>query len=142
MVDIRVLRDDEVDWAAERYREIKFMPTPAGARGFVAELEGARVGLGRLIEHEPGVFELGGIWTDEQARNRGIARKMVTALLEAAPPGPLWCIPFAHLAMFYEGFGFEAARPPWPASIAAKVAACHDQHLPSVVVLVRQSPRP
>jgi hypothetical protein len=43
--------------------------------------------------------------------------------------------------MFYESFGFEAARPPWPASIAAKVAACHDQHLPSVVVLVRQPRR-
>jgi GNAT superfamily N-acetyltransferase len=141
MVDIRALRDDELGWADERYREIKFMPSPPGARGFVAEHEGGRVGLGRLIEHAPGVLELGGIWTDDHARGQGVARAMVTALLEAAPPVPLWCIPFAHLAAFYETFGFEVARPPWPASIAAKVAACHEQHLPSVVVLVRPPAR-
>ncbi len=141
MVDIRPLRDDELDWAAERYREIRFSPSPPGARGFVAELDGARVGLGRLIEHVPGVLELGGIWTAETARNRGIARAMVTALVEQATAVRLWCIPFAHLAAFYETFGFEVARPPWPAPIAAKVAGLVEQHLPSIVVLVREPPR-
>ncbi|HSK05797.1 MAG TPA: GNAT family N-acetyltransferase [Kofleriaceae bacterium] len=97
-------------------------------------------GLGRLVEHAPGVVELGGIWTAETARGRGVARAMVAALLEASA-GRLWCIPFAHLAAFYESFGFEVARPPWPPAIAAKVAGLHDQHLPSIVVLVREPPR-
>ncbi len=148
MVEIRALRDDELGWAEERYREIRFVPSPPGARGFVAEIGGARVGLGRLIEHEPGVVELGGVWTAETARNRGVARAMVTALIRAAEErageaagGRLWCIPFAHLAAFYETFGFEVARPPWPGPIAAKVAGLHDQHLPSVVVLVREPGR-
>jgi GNAT superfamily N-acetyltransferase len=140
MVAIRALCHDELGWAAERYRELRFAPSPPGTRGLVAELGGARVGLGRLVEHEPGVLEVGGIWTDEAARNRGVARAMVAALLAAAPPGPLWCIPFAHLAPFYESFGFAAARPPWPASIAAKLSAIAAQHLPSVVVLVRDPP--
>ena len=138
MVDIRPLRDDERDWAAARYREIRFAESPPGARGFVAELGGERVGLGRLIEHAPGVIELGGIWTAETARNRGVARAMVTALVDAAPSVRLWCIPFAHLAAFYETFGFVVARPPWPAPIADKVAGLHDQHMPSIVVLVRE----
>lgn len=141
MVEIRTLRDDEHGWAAERYRELRFAASPPGTRGLVAELGGARIGLGRLIEHAPGVFELGGIWTDEAARNRGVARAMVAALLEQAPKGPLWCVPFAHLAAFYETFGFEVARPPYPGPIAAKHADCVAQHLPSVVVLVREPPR-
>jgi GNAT superfamily N-acetyltransferase len=136
-IEIRPLRDDELDWAAERYREIKFAASPPGTLGLVAELEAARVGLGRLVEHEPGVIELGGIWTDPAARNRGIARSMVTALIERAGPVRLWCIPFAHLAAFYESAGFTAARRPWPGPIAAKVAACESQRLPTVVVLAR-----
>lgn len=141
MVEIRALRDDELGWADERYREIRFAASPPGARAFVAEIEGARVGLGRLVEHAAGVIELGGVWTAGTARNRGVARAMVTALVEQAPAGRLWCIPFAHLAAFYETFGFEVARPPWPDPIAAKVAGLHDQHLPSVVVLVREPRR-
>lgn len=137
---IRALREDELGWADERYREIKFTPSPPGVRGFVAELGGERVGLGRLIEHAPAVVELGGIWTHAAARNRGVARAMVSELLAQAPPGPLWCIPFAHLAVFYESFDFEAARPPWPAPISAKVDGLVAQHL-SVVVLVRGAAR-
>ena len=140
MVEIRALRDDELAWADERYHEIRFAPSPPGARVFVAELAGERVGLGRLIEHAPGVIELGGIWTHAEARNRGVARAMVTELLAQAPLGPLWCIPFAHLAVFYETFGFEAARPPWPAPIAAKAAELASHHI-SVVVLVRAPAR-
>jgi GNAT superfamily N-acetyltransferase len=142
MVSIRALREDELGWADERYLEIRFAPSPPGTRGFVAELDGVRVGLGRLVEHAPGVLELGGIWTDEAARNRGVARAMVTELIEQAPQVPLWCIPFAHLAPFYEDFGFEVARPPWPDPIAAKVSDCKAQHLPSVVVLVRDPEPP
>lgn len=140
MVEIRSLRDDELGWAAERYREIKFAPSPPGARGFVAELDGERVGLGRLIVHAPGVIELGGIWTHDRARNRGVARSMVMALVEEARGQRLWCVPFAHLAPFYETFDFAAARPPWPDPIAAKAADCAAQHL-SVVVQVREPSR-
>src|SRR5262245_2948150 len=98
MVEIRALRDDEHGWAASCYREIRFAASPPGARGLVAELAGARVGLGRLVELAPGVLELGGIWTAETARNLGVARAMVTSLLAEAPLVRLWCIPFAHLA--------------------------------------------
>lgn len=140
MIEIRALREDERGWADERYREIRFSLSTDTARVFVAELGGARVGLGRLVALAPEVLELGGIWTDEAARNRGVAREMVARLIEQAPPGRLWCIPFVHLSAFYESFGFEMARPPWPPTIAAKAAELAAQHV-SHLVLVRGAKR-
>lgn len=163
-VAIRDLRDDERAWADERYRAIRFATTPPGSVALVAERAGARLGLGRLVAHPGGVVELGGIWTDEVARGAGVARAMVTALLAraglaglagpavgspdallGAPPGArpetridrLWCIPFVHLAAFYQSFGFAPVTAPWPAPIAAKVADCVAHALPDVVVLAR-----
>jgi len=137
-IAIRELRDDERPWAEARYRAIQFAATPAGSVALVAERAGARIGLGRLVAHAPGVVELGGIWTDEAARGLGVARAMVEALLGRAGPGArLWCIPFVHLARFYQSCGFAPAAPPWPPAIAAKVAECIAHALPEVVVLGR-----
>lgn len=138
MVAIRLLRDDELDWAADRYREIAFSASPPGTIALVAEVDGERVGLGRIVELAPGVVELGGIWSDERVRGRGVARAMVTALLSRAPAGRLWCIPFAHLAPFYASFGFAETPAPWPEPIAAKVADCAAHRFP-VVVQTRDS---
>jgi GNAT superfamily N-acetyltransferase len=137
-ITIRALDDHERAWANDRYREIAFAATPPGAAALVAELAGARVGLGRLVEHAPGVVELGGIWTAEAARGLGVARRMVRALLDRSPHGgPLWCIPFVHLAPFYQSFGFVDRAAPWPPPIAAKVRDCIAHALPEVVVLAR-----
>src|SRR5262245_56766400 len=139
-ITIRQLRDDERGWADELYRGIQFSTTPPGSVALVAERDGLRIGLGRLVAHAPDVVELGGIWTDEAARGHGVARAMVTALLArpelAVQPGPsgrLWCIPFVHIAAFYQSFGFTPTAPPWPAAIAAKVADCI-AHAQDVVV--------
>jgi GNAT superfamily N-acetyltransferase len=153
---IRDLRDDERAWADERYRAIRFATTPPGSVALVAERAGVRVGLGRLVAYPGGVVELGGIWTDEAARGAGVARAMVSALLaraaravpgarpEAGPEagaegasGRVWCIPFAHLAAFYQSCGFAPVAPPWPPPIAGKIAACIAHALPDVVVLAR-----
>jgi GNAT superfamily N-acetyltransferase len=140
-VAIRDLRDDERDWANALYRAIKFAVTPRDAVALVAELDGARVGLGRLVALAPDVLELGGIWTDEAVRGRGIARAMVNALLarreQAGSAGPLWCIPFAHLSAFYQSCGFAVSAPPWPPAVADKVGDCIAHALPDVVVLAR-----
>jgi GNAT superfamily N-acetyltransferase len=136
---IRELRDDERAWAVALYHSIDFAPTPPGSVALVAERAGARIGLGRLVRHAPGVAEMGGIWTDEAARGGGVARAMVTALLArrdvvAGPGSTLWCIPFVHLTAFYRSFGFTDAPRPWPPEIAAKVADCV-AHAQDVAVL-------
>lgn len=138
-ITIRELRDDERAWADERYRAIRFATTPPGSVALVAERAGARLGLGRLVAHDGGAVELGGIWTDEAARGAGVARAMVTALLARAAGriDRLWCIPFAYLAAFYQSFGFAPVPPPWPPPIAAKVDDCVAHALPGVVVLAR-----
>jgi GNAT superfamily N-acetyltransferase len=137
-VAIRDLRDDERDWANALYRAIRFATTPPEAVALVAEIDGARVGLGRLVPLAPDVLELGGIWTDEALRGRGIARAMVHALLARREhSGRLWCIPFAHLSAFYQSCGFAVSAPPWPPAVAAKVADCVAHALPEVVVLAR-----
>lgn len=138
---IRDLRDGERAWANAQYRAIAFAPSPPDGVAMVAELAGARIGLGRLVVHAPGVTELGGIWTDEASRGRGVARAMVAALLtrfaEEGSRRRVWCIPFVHLAGFYQSFGFSVCAPPWPPPIAAKVAACVADGLPPVVVFAR-----
>jgi len=140
-VTIRDLKDGERAWANDLYRAIRFETTPPGAVALVAELHGERIGLGRLVAHAPDVLELGGIWTDEAVRGRGIARAMVEALLarraETPHPEQLWCIPFVHLSAFYQSCGFALSAPPWPPSIAAKVSHCIEDGLDEVVVLVR-----
>ena len=143
-ITIRDLHDNERAWANAQYRAIQFSPTPPGTVALVAEAiehGGARVGLGRLIAHDPDVLELGGIWTAETVRGHGVARAMVTALLarvaRAGYAGPLWCVPFTHLARFYQSFGFVRRAAPWPSAIADKVAECVAHALPDVVVLAR-----
>jgi Acetyltransferase (GNAT) family len=84
-ITIRELRDDERAWANELYREIQFATSPPDAMALVAELNGERVGLGRLLWLAPDVMELGGIWTSASVRLRGVARTMVEALIARLP---------------------------------------------------------
>ena len=134
-VTIRPLREDELAWAAERYREIAFQATPAGSVALVAELAGERVGLGRLVPLGPDSVELGGIWTADAARGRGVARAMVRELFDRAAGLDVWCVPFDHLTEFYLSFGLQRTDPPWPDPIAAKVEDCERRGLPAVAVL-------
>jgi GNAT superfamily N-acetyltransferase len=138
VVLIREIRDAaELAWANTRYRELRFHESEGGVVQLVAELDGAPVGLGRLVSHGPDVLELGGIWTAESARGAGVARAMVTALVERAGAARVWCLPFAHLADFYRGFGFADAPPPLPSVIAAKLADVAAAGLPLAIALVR-----
>jgi GNAT superfamily N-acetyltransferase len=134
-ITIRPLREDELAWAAERYREIAFQTTPPGSVALVAELAGERVGLGRLVPLEPGRVELGGIWTAGAARGRGVARAMVRELFDRAVGVDVWCVPFDHLTELYLSFGLQRAKPPWPNAITTKVEDCERRALPAVTVL-------
>jgi GNAT superfamily N-acetyltransferase len=119
---IRELRSEERAWANEVYAGIGFAHSPEAATILVAERDGVRVGLGRLVPIGGNEVELGGIWTAPIARGGGVARAIVGALLARAPDAQeVWCIPYAHLVDFYASCGLALAAPPWPAAVDDKV---------------------
>jgi predicted N-acetyltransferase YhbS len=124
-----VVRDASVDeraWANRLYETIDFAPSSLDDVQLVASRHGERIALGRLVAvgDGDGALELGGIWTAESERGRGVATAMVRALIARAADAPLWCVPFRALADYYARFGFAPREGGWPAGVAQKAARC------------------
>ncbi len=138
-IQIRRSRRDELDWVNGCYRAVGFHPSDA-VRDIVliADVEGRRAAIGRLVAIEENVMELGGIYVLEPFRRYGVARELVEHLIELAGKARLYCIPFAHLARFYESSGFvpvDRNDPPAPASIIEKVKWCNERYSGGVALL-------
>ncbi len=139
MVKIRSLLAAELAWANDRYAEIHFLGSTAQDFIAVAEVDGNKAGLGRLVAIDAGSGELGGIYVLPDFRGRKIAAAIVSYLLAHSPYRRLFCIPFAHLESFYAGFGF---RPPEaefavPDAVAKKLNWCCKEYPSSVRLLLR-----
>ncbi|MBF8263503.1 MAG: hypothetical protein HW387_1168 [Parachlamydiales bacterium] len=108
MIQIRLAQPHEIDWINERYDEVHFMHSKFEKEIIaIAEYDGQKAGLGRLVTLDDGHLELGGMYVLEAYRRHGIARKIVPFLLDLADEGKIvYCIPFQHLLSFYEKFGF------------------------------------
>lgn len=143
---LRFAAEDELAWINERYSEIDFVPAKHG-RDLVAvcEIDGEPVGLGRLVRLSATDAELGGMYIFEAHRGRGIAELIVHFLLEHATKyTSVWCLPFAHLAAFYQRFGFrdlEAEDRPPPA-VTNKRAMCLTRYPQPSLLLVRKARDP
>lgn len=114
-------------WVDSIYTKIQFMPSDFSKEYIaIAYINGEKVGLGRLVQIED-VLELGGMYVDEGYRGKGIAKAIVQHLLAQAPQGKLvYCIPFAHLEVFYKSFGFVNApvQENLPQEIKTKMGFC------------------
>ncbi|HUP57070.1 MAG TPA: GNAT family N-acetyltransferase, partial [Bdellovibrionota bacterium] len=125
---VRPAREDELAWINARYDEVGFLHSKTATECLIAELNGARAGLGRLVELDARNAELGGMFVFSAYRGRGIAGAIVGKLLErSAGYERVFCLPFAHLAEFYQGFGFRPfddhdAVPP---AVAEKLDWCN-----------------
>lgn len=139
MIKIRHIQGAELGWVNERYAEVGFVSSSESDFVVVAELDGARAGVGRLVPVEAGVGELGGIYVLPQFRGRAVARAIVTWLLDHSPYDRLFCIPFAHLERFYSGFGFAPLAPDVtvPQAIAGKRRWCEERYTEPVRLLAR-----
>jgi N-acetylglutamate synthase-like GNAT family acetyltransferase len=135
----RRARADELSWVNDVYRRADFVASDVHDVVLVAEEGGARVGVGRLVPVAEDAYELGGMWVDEAARGRGVAKQLVAALLREAGDATLWCIPFARVADLYRGFGFAdaSADAQPPPAVVAKLAFCRARY-PFAVVLLRR----
>ena len=139
MITIRALGETELPWANRRYGEIGFLPSQPRDFIAVAEVNGERAGIGRIVHVDETTGELGGMYVFAEFRGQGIAGALVVFLLEHSRYQRLFCIPFAHLAGFYGGFGFKpvSADISVPCAVSKKVSWCASEYPTSVALLVR-----
>jgi GNAT superfamily N-acetyltransferase len=123
---LRTARPDETGWINEQYARVHFIPSdPARDTVVVAEANGERAGIGRLVDAGEGAYELGGMYVLDPFRGAGIARAIVEELIRCAGERDVYCIPFADLEAFYASAGFQRIEPvSVPAKIVAKLEWC------------------
>ncbi len=129
---IRRAVSEEIDWVNDRYREVNFKLSHFERETIaIAEWEGERAGLGRLIKVSPQAEELGGMYVLPDFRRKKIADQIVQFLIEARNPyATLYCLPFEAMAHFYATFGFEPVTDPQtvPREIREKHQWCNDTY--------------
>lgn len=108
MIKIRAAVKTDLDWINQKYQEVDFIPSILEKEIIgIAEYEGQRAGIGRLVTIDTAHAELGGMYVFEPFRGKGIAKELVKFLLKQARSfKTVYCVPFEHLSSFYEGFGF------------------------------------
>lgn len=108
MLELRTARPEETGWINEQYAKVHFIPSdPAHDTIVVAESDGVRAGIGRLVDVGEGAYELGGMYVLDGFRGAGIARAIVEELIRRAGGRDVYCIPFADLEEFYASTGFR-----------------------------------
>ena len=105
---IRAAAKTDLEWVNQKYKEVDFVPSTFEKEIIgIAEDEGQRAGIGRLVTIDECHAELGGMYVFESFRGKGIAKELVKFLLKQAHPfQTVYCVPFEHLSSFYMGFGF------------------------------------
>ena len=82
MSHIRNAYMEESPWINERYKEIGFVPSNiAHELVAIAEHQGSRAALGRLVPVNADCAELGGIYVLPEFRGLGISKEIVSYLL-------------------------------------------------------------
>ena len=70
--------------------------------------QGNLLGCGQIKPHADGSREMASIAVQEQARNQGVARAVIEALLALEPERPLYLMCRARLKLFYVKFRFHS----------------------------------
>lgn len=144
-IAVRVAARNELTWINRRYDEVQFVHSDFDNEIIaIAEYEGQRVGLGRLVRIDDRNLELGGIYVFEQHRGKGIAKEIVEFLLRYVPKEQIvYCIPFEHLAPFYRQFGFlDSNGDGAPKKVVEKFIWCQEQYPTPTTLFVLNSASP
>ena len=126
VVILRTAGPDDAGWIDEQYEQAGFIPSDLAVDTVVlAELDGTRAGLGRLVPVGNGALELGGMFIRDGFRGRGVARAIVEELIRRAGNADVYCVPFADLEAFYGSVGFRrVAADGAPAKVHEKLEWC------------------
>lgn len=108
MLKIRFAEKSEIDWINTSYEEVGFVPSCFYRDVIaIAEWDGQRAGLARLVTIDEKNLELGGVYVLESFRGKGIAKELVHFLLKHVKRfQTVYCIPFEYLLSFYQQCGF------------------------------------
>ncbi|HEY0372710.1 MAG TPA: GNAT family N-acetyltransferase [Thermoanaerobaculia bacterium] len=109
---LRTATPDDTGWIQEQYEKVHFIPSDLSRDTVVvAELDGQRAGIGRLVPAGEHAYELGGMFVDDAFRGRGIAHAIVGELIRRAGTKEVYCVPFAKLETLYAESGFRKVEP-------------------------------
>ena len=112
MVSLRTATPDDAGWIQEQYNNLHFLPSDLSREIVViAEVDGRRAGMGRLVPAGENACELGGMFVDDAFRGRGIAKAIVDELIRRAGSKEVYCVPFADLETLYAASGFRRIEP-------------------------------
>ncbi|HEX2580269.1 MAG TPA: GNAT family N-acetyltransferase [Rhabdochlamydiaceae bacterium] len=139
-IDIRIALKPEIGWINHCYDQVEFVHSNFEHETIaVAEFQGQKAGLGRLVRIDETNLELGGMFVFEEFRGKGIAREIVQFLLSHAKPAQtVYCIPFQHLVPFYEQMGFTpcSTLESIPSKILEKYQWCQEKYAHPTALLV------
>ena len=137
MLELRTARPEETGWINEQYAKVHFIPSDPRDTVVVAEADGVRAGIGRLVEAGEGAYELGGMYVLDGFRGAGIARAIVEELIRRAGGRDVYCIPFADLEAFYASTGFRRIEADGvPPKIVEKLEWC-EREIKRAVILMK-----
>src|SRR5579862_6064334 len=86
VIQIRLANPNEIEWINDCYDAIQFVHSDFEKEIIaIAEVDGQKAGLGRLVTLEDGSLELGGMYVLEAFRRHGIARQILPFLLNHVP---------------------------------------------------------
>jgi GNAT superfamily N-acetyltransferase len=130
-IHYRWCRKDELPWVNEQYSLVGFMPSHSNESIAIAEVNGQKAGVARNVPIDDTSIEMGGLYVLTEFRKHGVARGLVEFLIRERPKNKtMFCIPFAHLAGFYQGLGFVPAPKEMlvPESILNKQRWCDNTY--------------
>jgi N-acetylglutamate synthase-like GNAT family acetyltransferase len=140
MIALRAAAPHDEEWINARYRELGFLLSDLERDEVVlAEVDGERAGMGRLVPAGPDACELGGMFVADAFRGRGVARALIEELLQRARGREVYCIPFAELEPIYAASGFERIQPApeLPGHVQDKLAWC-ERAMARPVILMKK----
>lgn len=142
MIHIRVAEQSEMPWINSCYDEVKFVHSNFEKEIIaIAEYEGQKAGLGRLVKIGPDHLELGGMYVFPAYQKKGIAGAIVDFLLSHVRSfQTVYCIPFQHLLSFYKKYGFVecADLQSVPEDIIKKYQWCQEEYCTATSLLVKR----
>jgi len=141
VLTIRKALPEEMDWVNAQYQQINFKLSDYNNELIViAEVDGEKAGLGRLVTIHPDALELGGMYVLENYRKYGVARSIVQYLIAQVKYKTLYCLPFEQLRDFYQSCGFRQVNnlKDVPEKVLDKWDWCNKAYPDKTLLLVQQ----